>query len=86
MEENIVKMLGIDILEHDGYTDPFDDCIQYHVIRWCLDDMEKYTDKYAVIYYDGGLKIYEEDGTLLFDGSLLDSISFKEKMKNKVMN
>ena len=50
MEENIIKMLGIDILEHDGYTDPFDDCIQYHVIRWCLDDMEKYTNKYTVAY------------------------------------
>lgn len=84
MEENIIKMLGINILEHDGYTDPFDDCIQYHAIRWYLDDMEKYADKYAVIYYDGGLKIYEEDGTLLFDGSLLDSISFKEKMKERV--
>lgn len=84
MEENIIKMFDINVLEHDGYVNPFDDSIQYHVVKWYLDDMEIYTDKYAVIYYDGRLKIYEKDGELIFDGSLLDSQSFRERMKEKV--
>lgn len=82
--ENIIDMFGIQILEHDGLADPFDDGTQYRVKRWFLNDMKKYTDKWVVIGFDGTLKIFEENGDELFNGSLLDSIDFIKKLKDKI--
>lgn len=82
--ENIIDMFGIQILEHDGFVDPFDDGTQYRVKRWFLNDMKKYTDKWAVIGFDGTLKIFEENGDEIFSGTLLDSVYFVSKLKEKI--
>ncbi|MCR2050947.1 hypothetical protein NSB25_27375 [Acetatifactor muris] len=82
--ENIIDMFGIPILEHDGFEDPFDDGTQYRVKRWFLNDLNKYTDKWVVIGFDGTLKIFEENGDELFNGSLLDSSDFVKKLKGKI--
>lgn len=84
MEDNIIKMFDIDILEHDGFVDPFDDGTQYRVNKWYLTDLGDYTDKYAVIGFDGSLKVYSAEGELLHDGSLLDSKIFVEQLKEKL--
>lgn len=84
MEENLVYMLGIELFIFDGYADVMEEGTQYKVSEWQLIDMEKYNGKYAVIGFDGSLKIYKEDGTELFDGSLLDSTDFIWKLKNKI--
>jgi len=81
---NIVEMFGIEILEHDGYVDPFDDGNQYKVNKWLLDDMEKYKGMYAVIGFNGSLKIYKENGDEMFNGTLLDSTNFVVKLKEKI--
>ena len=39
---------------------------------------------YAVIGFDGTLKIYEAEGKKIFDGSLLDSIDFCNKLREKI--
>lgn len=77
-------MFEIAILEHDGYEDPYDEGVQYCVRKWLLSDMEKFTGKWANIMFDGGLKVYEENGDLLFEGSLLDSKDFVSKLKEKI--
>ena len=46
--------------------------------------MNKYNGKYAVIGFDGTLKIYEAEGKKIFDGSLLDSIDFCNKLREKI--
>ena len=84
MKENLVYMLGIELLVFDGYADVMEEGTQYKVSEWQLIDMEKYNGKYAVIGFDGSLKIYEEDGKELFDGSLLDSTDYVWKLKNKI--
>lgn len=84
MKENLVYMLGIELFVFDGYADVMEEGIQYKVSEWQLIDMEKYNGKYAVIGFDGSLKIYEEDGKELFDGSLLDSTDYVWKLKNKI--
>mgnify|MGYP005758550527 CR=1 FL=1 len=84
MEENLVYMLGIELFTFDGYVDVMEDAIQYKVLEWKLIDMEKYNGKYAVIGFDGALRIYEADGEKLFDGSLLDSTDFCWNLKNKL--
>lgn len=60
--DNIVYMFGIALLEYDGYCDPMDDSTQYKVVKWKLSDMNKYNGEYAVIGFDGSLKIYESEG------------------------
>lgn len=82
--DNIIYMFDIPLFTFDGYADVMEDGTQYKVSEWQLIDMEKYNEKYAVIGFDGSLKIYEEDGTELFDGSLLDSTDFVWKLKNKI--
>ena len=84
MEDNIIKMFDIDILEHDGFVDPFDDGTQYKVNKWYLTDLGDYIDNYAVIGFDGSLKVYSMEGELLHDGSLLDSKIFVEQLKGKL--
>lgn len=84
MEKNLVYMLGIELFIFDGYADVMEKGIHYKVLEWQLIDMEKYNGKYTVIGFDGSLKIYEEDGKELFDGSLLDSTDFVWKLKNKI--
>ena len=84
MEDNIVYMFDIPLFIHDGYADPMDDCTQYHTLEWKLKDMKKFNGKYAVITIDGSLRIYEEEGEKIFDGSLLDSIDFVIKLKEKI--
>lgn len=84
MEENLVYMLGIELFIFDGYADVMEEGTQYKVLKWQLIDMERYNGKYAVIGFDGSLKIYTEDGKELFDGSLLDSSDFVQKLKNKI--
>ena len=84
MEQNLVYMLGIKLFTFDGYVDMMEEGIQYKVSEWQLIDMEKYNGKYAVIGFNGSLKIYEEDGTELFNGSLLDSTDFVWRLKNKI--
>lgn len=82
--ENVIDMFGIAILEHDGFADLFDDGTQYRVKRWILEDMKKYTEKWAVIGFDGTLKVYEENGDEIFNGTLLDSTDFVKKLKEKI--
>lgn len=82
--ENVIDMFGIAILEHDGFADPFDDGTQYRVKRWILEYMKKYTEKWAVIGFDGTLKVYEENGDEIFNGTLLDSTDFVKKLKEKI--
>lgn len=84
MEENLVCMLGIELFIFDGYADVMEEGTQYKASEWLLADMKNYNGKYAVIGFDGSLKIYEEDGKELFDGSLLDSSDFVQKLKNKI--
>ena len=84
MENNIVYMFDIPLFTYDGYADVMDDGTQYKVLEWQLIDMEKYNGKYAVIGFDGSLRVYEDEGEKLFDGSLLDSTDFVWKLKNKI--
>lgn len=84
MEENLVYMLGIELFTFDGYADVMEEGTQYKVSKWQLIDMERYNGKYAVIGFDGSLKIYAEDGREIFDGSLLDSSDFVQKLKNRI--
>ena len=46
--------------------------------------MNKYNGEYAVIGFDGSLKIYESEGKKIFDGSLLDSSDFCNKLREKM--
>lgn len=82
--DNIVYMFGIALLEHDGYCDFMNDSTQYKVVKWKLSDMNKYNGEYAVIGFDGTLKIYESEGKKIFDGSLLDSSDFCNKLREKI--
>lgn len=82
--DNIVYMFGIALFEHDGYCDPADDSTQYKVVKWKLSDMNKYNGEYAVIGFDGTLKIYEAEGEKIFDGSLLDSADFCNQLRKKI--
>lgn len=84
MENNIVYMFDIPLFTYDGYADVMDDGIQYKVLEWQLIDMKKYNGKYAVIGFDGSLRVYEDEGEELFDGSLLDSTDFVWKLKNRI--
>lgn len=84
MEDNIVYMFDIPLFIYDGYADVMDDGTQYKVLEWQLIDMEKYNGKYAVIGFDGSLRVYDDEGEKLFDGSLLDSTDFVLKLKNKI--
>lgn len=82
--DNIISMFGIPLFTFDGYADAMEDGTQYKVSEWKLIDMESYNDKYAVIGFDGSLRIYEAEGEKLFDGSLLDSTDFCWHLKNKI--
>ena len=44
----------------------------------------RYNGEYAVIGFDGALKIYESEGKKIFDGSLLDSSDFCNKLREKM--
>ena len=46
--------------------------------------MTKYNGKYAVVGFDGSLRIYEETGEELFSGSLLDSADFARCLKGRI--
>lgn len=81
--ENVIDMFGIPILK-SRYCDVMDNGIQYKVDEWYLEDVKKYTNQFAVIGYDGSLKIYEKEGDLLFEGTLLDSNDFVQKMKERL--
>ena len=82
--DNIISMFGIPLFTFDGYADVMEDGTQYKVSEWKLVDMEKYNGKYAVIGFDGSLRVYEAEGEKLFDGSLLDSTDFCCHLKNKI--
>lgn len=84
MANNIICMFGISLFEHTGYCDVMEDGIQYKVAEWDLCDMKKYNGKYAVVGFDGSLRIYEETGEELFSGSLLDSADFARCLKGKI--
>ena len=84
MANNIICMFGISLFEHTGYCDAMEDGIQYKVAEWDLCDMKKYNGKYAVVGFDGSLRIYEETGEELFSGSLLDSADFARCLKGKI--
>ena len=81
---NVVYMLGVALFEYDGYCNPIDDSTQYKVVEWKLSDMNKYNGEYAVIGFDGTLKIYEAEGEKIFDGSLLDSVDFCNQLREKM--
>lgn len=84
--ENIIDMFSIPLFSYDGYVDIMDDGTQYKVNEWKLIDMEQYNGKYVVVGFDGSLRIYndDEEGTKLFDGSLLDSKNFCLVLRNKL--
>lgn len=84
MDDNIIRMFDINILEHDGFVDLFDDGTQYRIKKWYLTDLGDFTDNYAVIGFDGELRVYTIEGDLLFNGSLLDSKVFSEQLKEKI--
>lgn len=81
-----IYMFGIPLFENDGFCDVMEDGIQYHAIEWELPDMKKYNNKYVVIGFNGSLKIYEESGELLLDGSLLDSQDFCRELRAQTIN
>ena len=66
MANNMICMFGISLFKHTGYCDVMEDGIQYKVAEWDLCDMKKYNGKYAVVGFDGSLRIYEETGEELF--------------------
>lgn len=82
--DNTIYMFDIPLFTYDGYVDVMDDGTQYKVLEWQLIDMEKYNGKYAVIGFDGSLRVYEDEGEKLFDGSLLDSSDFCNKLREKI--
>lgn len=82
--DEIIYMFDIPLFTFDGYTDVMEDGTQYKVSEWKLTDMKKYNGKYAIIGFDGSIKVYEENGDELFDGSLLDSTDFILKLKSKI--
>lgn len=73
-------MFDIPLFTYNGYVDLMEDGTQYKVSKWQLSDMKKYDGKYAVIGFDGSLRIYEDNGKELFNGSLLDSVDFAKKL------
>lgn len=81
--ENVIDMFGIPILKSE-YCDLMEDGTQYEAKEWLLEDMKEYTGQYAVIGFDGSLRIYSEDGELIFNGTLLDSSDFTKKIKEKI--
>lgn len=81
--ENVISMFKIPILKTE-YCDVMEDGIQYKVNEWLLDDMKQYTGQYTVIGFDGALRIYEAEGELLFEGTLLDSSNFVRQLKDKI--
>jgi hypothetical protein len=83
LNENTIYMFGIPILDSE-YCDCMEDGTQYQAEKWHLSDMEKYIGKCVVIGFDGSMKIYEETGEEIFDGSLLDSTDFVVNLKNKL--
>ncbi len=46
--------------------------------------MKKYKGMYAVIGFNGSLIIYKENGDQMFNGTLLDSMDFVVKLKEKI--
>lgn len=80
----MVKMFGINILK-SKYCDAFDDGTQYFAEEWYLNDMKKYKGKYVIIGFNGDLVIYEDEGTELLKGTLLDSKDFVSKLKEKLV-
>ena len=82
--DEIIYMFDIPLFTFDGYADVMEDGTQYKVSEWKLTDMKKYNGKYAIIGFDGSIKVYEENGDELFDGSLLDSTDFILKLKSKI--
>lgn len=83
MEENIIEMFGIPIL-NSHYCDVMEDGIQYKAEKWYLKGMEKYTNMYAVIGFDGSLEIWTYDGVKIFNGTLLDSNDFVTKLREMI--
>lgn len=82
--DSIIYMFNIPLFTFDGYADVMEDGTQYKVSEWKLVDMEKYNGEYVVICFDGSLRVYEDEGEKLFDGSLLDSIDFCNKLREKI--
>ena len=82
--DSIIYMFDIPLFTFDGYADVMEDGVQYKVSEWKLVDMEKYNGEYVVVGFDGSLRVYEAEGEKLFDGSLLDSIDFCNKLKEKI--
>lgn len=80
----VFEMMGVPVFEYDGFADITEEGTQFKVFRWLLDDMEQYTDHWAVVGFTGDLHIYDEYGTQVFDGSLLDSRSFSEELKKLI--
>lgn len=80
-DENVVSMFGIILFKTDGYCEITDDGTQYHALEWKLSDMKKFNGKYAMIGFDGSLKIYEDTGEELFNGEIIDSKDFRSKLK-----
>lgn len=82
--DNTIYMFGIPLFTCTGYCDLVDDGTQHGVAEWYLEDLRKYNGNYAVVGFDGSLKIFGDDGEEVFEGSLLDSEDFREKLKNKI--
>lgn len=80
MEKKILEIFGVCIFEYDESVS-FDGDTQFHVTKWLIEDMGKFTNKYAVLRYDDNLKVYEDTGELLFDESILHSNCFRDKLR-----
>lgn len=80
MKKKILEILGVGIFEYDECVS-IDGGTQFHVTKWLIEDMNKFTNKYAVLRYDDNLKVYEDTGELIYDKSILDSSGFRDKLR-----
>ena len=84
--ENIIDMFGIQILEHDGFVDPFDDGTQYRVKRWILEDMKKYAEKTFKCFVYGKGKLGDNYIAARTDGNLIIEFEGDENLIGTFQN
>lgn len=75
-----IELLGIQLFDSDEYCDVMEDCSQYTDVNWLLHDMKEYNGMTVALYFDGKLVIYNLENEIVFDGSLIDSVDFKQEL------
>lgn len=75
-----IELLGIKLFDSDKYCDMMGDYTQYTDVNWSFNDMKKYDGMVVALYLDGKLTIYDSNNEIVFNGSLMDSLSFKKEL------